>query len=202
MAPDRGARVVSLLVRIEIMKKKVGSISTLLLLILSSALPLTLLFPQSSVAVEISRTIPAMDSTIAVPPNFVTITADRELLDFGNEITVISPSNLRVDDGLLTVNGSTISVGLGELTESGKYLVEYELVAENEAPLFGNYSFTFQAPPAINQPTPDPTRPNSEESERELGSSATDYLVIGLLVFTFFLLMWLARFARSTFRRK
>jgi methionine-rich copper-binding protein CopC len=184
------------------MKKKVGSTFTLLLLILSSTLSLTLLFSQTSVAVEVTRTIPAIDSTIAVPPNFVTITADRELLEFGNEITVISPSNLRVDDGLLTVNGKTISVGLGELTESGKYLVEYELVAENEVPLFGNYSFTFQAPPAINQPTPDPTQPNSEESERELGSSATDYLVIGLLVFTFFLLMWLARFARSTFRRK
>lgn len=184
------------------MKNKVGYISRLLLLITLTALPISLLFSQTSSAVEITLTTPAIDSTIAIPPNFVTITADQELLEFGNEITVISPSNLRVDDGLLTVNGKTISVGIGELTESGKYLVEYELVVNNEAPLFGNYSFTFQAPPAINQPTPDPTRPASEENERELGSDATDYLVIGLLVFTFFLLIWLARFARSTFRRK
>jgi methionine-rich copper-binding protein CopC len=188
--------------RIEIMKNQVGYISKLLLLITLTALPFSLLFSQTTAAVEITLTTPAIDSTIAIPPNFVTITADQELLEFGNEITVISPSNLRVDDGLLTVDGKTISVGIGELTESGKYLVEYELVVNNDAPLFGNYSFIFQGPPAINEPTPDPTLPTSEESGREIGSDATDYLVIGLLVFTFFLLMWLARFARSTFRRK
>lgn len=160
----------------------------------------------TATAVEVVSTSPSIDGTIAVSPNFVSVTADQELLEFGNELVVISPSNERVDDGLLTVTGSTISVGVTELRESGKYLVEYELLVADEAPVFGNFSFTFQAPPSIDEveesPTPDSNGTSDDEQPREVGSSTTDYLVIGLLVFTFFILMWLARFARSTFRKE
>jgi copper resistance protein C len=161
-------------------------------------------FTFSAAATTLVATSPAIDGTIAVSPNFVTVTADLDLLDFGNQITVISPSNTRVDDGLLTVSGKTLSVGMGELVESGKYLVEYELLVENQEPLFGNFSFTFQAPPALSQPTPAPSSDNQngvDNQDREIGSKLTDYLVIGLLVFAFFALMWLARFARTTFRK-
>ena len=160
----------------------------------------------SATAVEVVSTSPSIDGTVAVSPNFVSITADQELLEFGNELVVISPSNERVDDGLLTVSGSTLSVGLTELRESGKYLVEYELLVADEAPVFGNFSFTYQAPPSIDEvdesPTPDSNGSSDDDQPREVGSSTTDYLVIGLLVFTFFILMWLARFARSTFRKE
>jgi methionine-rich copper-binding protein CopC len=152
-------------------------------------------------AVEVVSTSPGIDAKVTVTPNFVTVTADQELLDFGNQLTVISPSNQRVDDGLITVSGSTLSVGLNELSESGDYLVEYEILVENESPLFGNFSFVFEAPPVVQPTTPTPS-PSSNVDGREIGSSTTDYLVIGLLVFSFFLLMWLARFARSTFRKK
>jgi methionine-rich copper-binding protein CopC len=161
-------------------------------------------FAFPSAATTVVSTSPAIDGTIALSPNFVTVTADQNLLDFGNQITVISPSNTRVDDGLLTVSGKTLSVGMSELVESGKYLVEYELLVENEEPLFGNFSFTFQAPPSLSQPSPQPstnTQGGSENQEREIGSELTDYLVIGLLVFAFLVLMWLARFARTTFRK-
>lgn len=158
------------------------------------------------IAVEVISTSPKIDATVAVSPNFVSVTADQELLEFGNEIVVISPSNERVDDGLLTVTGSTISVGLNELTESGKYLVEYELLVADDSPLFGNFSFTFQAPPAIDEveasPTPDASGEGDGDEPREVGSRVTDYLVIGLLILSFFILMWLARFARSTFRKE
>lgn len=154
-------------------------------------------------AVEVISTSPGIDATIVVSPNFVSVTADQELLEFGNEILVISPSNERVDDGLLTVSGNTLSVGMTELVESGKYLVEYELLVADDVPVFGNFSFVFQAPPSIDEVTPAPSPTDSDEgSMREVGSEVTDYLVIGLLVLAFFILMWLARFARSTFRKE
>lgn len=151
--------------------------------------------------VEILTTSPGVDAKVTITPNFVTVTADQDLLDFGNQLTVISPSNTRVDDGLITVSGATLSVGLNQLTESGDYLVEYEILVENESPLFGNFSFTFEAPPVVQPNTPSPT-PSTSDEGREVGSSTTDYLVIALLVFAFFVLLWLARFARSTFRKK
>lgn len=151
--------------------------------------------------VEILTTSPGVDAKVTITPNFVTVTADQDLLDFGNQLTVISPSNTRVDDGLITVSGATLSVGLNQLTESGDYLVEYEILVENESPLFGNFSFTFEAPPVVQPNTPSPT-PSTSDQGREVGSSTTDYLVIALLVFAFFVLLWLARFARSTFRKK
>jgi len=151
--------------------------------------------------VEILTTSPGVDAKVTITPNFVTVTADQDLLDFGNQLTVISPSNERVDDGLITVSGATLSVGLNQLTESGDYLVEYEILVENESPLFGNFSFTFEAPPVVQPNTPSPS-PSTSDQGREVGSSTTDYLVIALLVFAFFVLLWLARFARSTFRKK
>lgn len=160
---------------------------------------------NSALAVEVISTAPRIDSTVAVGPNFVSITADQELLEFGNQLIVISPSNERVDDGLITVSGSTLSVGMTELTESGKYLVEYELLVRDDVPLFGNFSFTFQAPPVIDEVTKSPAPGDGVsdgEQPREIGSKTTDYVVIGLLVFTFFILLWLARFARSTFRKE
>ncbi len=151
--------------------------------------------------VEILTTSPGVDAKVTITPNFVTVTADQDLLDFGNQLPVISPSNTRVDDGLITVSGATLSVGLNQLTESGDYLVEYEILVENESPLFGNFSFTFEAPPVVQPNTPSPS-PSTSDQGREVGSSTTDYLVIALLVFAFFVLLWLARFARSTFRKK
>jgi copper resistance protein C len=175
-------------------------------LILMAAALFSILAVSPVIAVEVISTSPKIDATVAVSPNFVSVTADQELLEFGNEIVVISPSNERVDDGLLTVTGSTISVGLNELTESGKYLVEYELLVADDSPLFGNFSFTFQAPPAIDEgeasPTPDTSGEGDGDEPREVGSRVTDYLVIGLLILSFFILMWLARFARSTFRKE
>jgi methionine-rich copper-binding protein CopC len=156
----------------------------------------------SANAVEVISTSPGIDARVAVSPNFVSVTADQELLDFGNQLTVISPSNERVDDGLLTVSGATLSVGISELRESGKYRVEYELLVAEDAPIFGNFSFTYEAPPVIveESPTPSPSTSDGGSEGESIGSKTTDYLVIGLLVLAFFILMWLARFARSTFR--
>ncbi|MFM7463848.1 MAG: copper resistance protein CopC [Actinomycetota bacterium] len=150
--------------------------------------------------VEVLSTSPEVDAKVSVTPNFVTVTADQELLDFGNQLTVISPSNQRVDDGLITVSGATLSVGINQLTESGDYLVEYEILVENESPLFGNFSFTFEAPPVVQPNTPSPS-PSASEDGREVGSSTTDYLVIALLIFAFFVLMWLATLLAQPFAR-
>jgi len=164
---------------------------------------ISLFLGSSAFAVEVTSTSPAIDATVVVSPNLVSVTADQELLDFGNQLTVISPSNERVDDGLLTVSGTTLSVGLNELSESGKYRVEYELLVANDVPLFGNFSFTFEAPPVVTEESPTPT-PSEDggDGANEVGSKTTDYLVIGMLVLAFFILMWLARFARSTFRKE
>ena len=182
-------------------RKSVAFLTSLLISLISSMLGVS-----TAHAVEVTSTSPGIDATVVVAPNFVSVTADQELLEFGNALVVISPSNERVDDGLITVSGNTVSVGMTELTESGKYLVEYELLVAEDSPLFGNFSFRFQAPPVIDEstasPTPSSEDGSSEDGSREVGSNLTDYLVIGLLVLAFFVLMWLARFARSTFRKE
>lgn len=184
-----------------IKRKSVVLLTSLLISLITSILGV-----KGAQAVEVTATSPGIDATVVVAPNFVSVTADQELLEFGNALVVLSPSNERVDDGLITVSGNTVSVGITELTESGKYLVEYELLVSEDSPLFGNFSFRFQAPPVIDESTASPT-PGSEDGgnedgSREVGSNLTDYLVIGLLVLAFFVLMWLARFARSTFRKE
>ena len=165
--------------------------------VLVSFLAFVMVNPSS--ANSIISTFPASNEVLMVAPNSVTINTSGTLMDLGSQITVVDPSGTRVDDGSITVDGKNLIVGLKPLTNSGAYLVTYQLLTVNDVPLDGTFKFTVNGLSEItnstNSPAPEPSNDESNPNK------VTDYLVIGLLVFAFFMLILLSRFARKTFRK-
>ena len=143
-------------------------------------------------------TSPIGGSTLTTPPNSVTLTTQIDLIVDANELMVTDPSGTRVDDGTITVDGVSASIGLKPLIESGIYKVSYTLYSEGEVPLQGSFTFNFSAPSVITpaEPTPTPTQTQTPASS----SWGTNVFIVGLLVVAFFVLVGLALYARKLFR--
>ena len=143
-------------------------------------------------------TSPIGGSTLTTPPNSVTLTTQIDLIVDANELMVTDPSGIRVDDGTITVDGVSASIGLKPLIESGIYKVSYTLYSEGEVPLQGSFTFNFSAPSVITpaEPTPTPTQTQTPASS----SWGTNVFIVGLLVVAFFVLVGLALYARKLFR--
>ena len=97
--------------------------------------------PISAFANTLVATSPLSGATLQSAPSAVTITTELPLMDAGNEISVTDPTGVRVDDGALTIDGVNAVVGLQPLVKTGIYTVNYSLLAENEVPLIGSYTF-------------------------------------------------------------
>lgn len=142
-------------------------------------------------------TSPISGATIKTSPSAITITTELPLLEGGNEIVVTDPSGARVDDGTLTLVENEIVAGVKALTVPGLYRVTYSLIAENDVPLNGSYTFTFSTP-ILETPTaaPEPTTPGKVPSN----NFGTDIFVISLLVLAVFVTLGLALYARRLYR--
>jgi copper resistance protein C len=161
---------------------------------------LTLLGTSATFANSLVSTSPISGSTLSVSPTSVTVTGQLPLLPEANEISVTAPNGVRVDDGTITVNDVSATVGLMPLTESGFYTVSYLLYAEADAPLEGSYRFKYQAPSTIapQTPTPEPT-----ESQAPASSSwATNVFVIFLLLMAVAVTIGLSLYARKLFKNR
>ena len=88
-------------------------------------------------------TSPIPGAALESAPSAITITTEFPLMDTGNEISVTDPTGVRVDDGALMVDGVNAVIGLKQLVKTGIYTVNYSLLAENEVPLIGSYTFNF-----------------------------------------------------------
>lgn len=143
-------------------------------------------------------TSPISGSTVTTTPTSVTLTTQAAMLPDGNEIVVTDPAGIRVDDGTLTVNDVTATIGLRPLVDSGIYRVSYTLYSEGDAPLEGSYTFNFSAPSVItpNEPSPTPTESQTPSSS----SWGTNIFIIFILVVAFFVLIGLGLYARKLFR--
>jgi hypothetical protein len=97
----------------------------------------------------------------------------------GSDIKVTDPKGNRVDDGTLTVDGSNAVVGLLALTEKGIYTVDYSLITDNDVPLAGSYTFTFNAPDKITTPAPTKTKNAETKSSSNFGTTIF-VLLVGL----------------------
>lgn len=141
-------------------------------------------------------TQPIADSTIKTAPSAVTITTELPLMDMGNEVSVTDPTGARVDDGTLTIAGTDVLVGLKPITQSGIYKVTYSLLAENDVPLTGSFTFNFSAPvmetPRVVEPTTEP--------EVNGSNFGTNVFVIGMLVVSAGVLIAMALYARKLFK--
>ena len=143
-------------------------------------------------------TSPIGGSTLTTPPNSVTLTTQIDLIVDANELMVTDPSGIRVDDGTITVDGVSASIGLKPLIESGIYKVSYTLYSEGEVPLQGSFTFNFSAPSVITpaEPTPTPTQSQTPASS----SWGTNVFIVAILVVAFFVFIGLALYARKLFR--
>ena len=126
------------------------------------------------------------------------------LLADGNSVEVTDPSGNRVDDGTLAIVDTEALVGLIPLTVGGYYTVSYTLLAENDVPLTGNYRFNFTAPDSVSSESPTPIAMEaSATAQPSAGSSkGTEFLVIMLLVLSFFVLVGLGMYARKIFSER
>ncbi len=139
-------------------------------------------------------TSPTSGATVKSAPSAITITTELPLLDAANEIVVTDPSGARVDDGTLTIVNNEIVAGLKALKIPGLYKVTYSLLAENDVPLNGSYTFSFSSP-VMETPTasPEPTTPG-KIAGNNIGTSifAIVLLVLAVLV-TFGLFLYARR---------
>lgn len=162
-----------------------------------TALILGITFPSNVWATSIVTTSPTAGSVLSIAPTAVTIKASSDLATGANEMTVTDAKGVRVDDGSLQVQGAVLMVGLKPLTTSGLYTVAYTLMAIDQPPITGSFTFLYNAPGEIAVATPAPA---TEEVLTKSPNRITDFFVIGLMVFAFLTLIFLSRYARKTFK--
>lgn len=145
---------------------------------------------------------PASGATVLVSPSAVTIITSLPLIADGNSVEVTDPAGNRVDDGTLAIANTEALVGLIPLTVGGYYTVSYKLLAENDVPLTGNYRFNFIAPDSVSSQSPTPIAATTSAQPSAGSSRGTDFLVIMLLVLSFFVLVGLGMYARKIFSKR
>ncbi|MDP1720422.1 MAG: copper resistance protein CopC [Candidatus Nanopelagicaceae bacterium] len=136
----------------------------------------------SATANSLVSTTPVAGATLTSSPSVVTMTTEAPLIDLGNTITVRDPQGARVDDGTLTINGTDAVAGLKLLTVSGIYTVSYSLLTDNDIPLEGTYTFTFDAPSVISSPPPTAISPSASPGNSPNNSVGVPTLVIALIL--------------------
>jgi len=151
----------------------------------------------SSWATSIVSTSPTAGSVLSISPTAVTIKANADLLDGANEIIVSDSKGIRVDDGSIQIQGSVLMVGVKPLTISGLYTVAYTLMAIDQPPITGTFTFLYNAPAEMALPTP---TPSEEEVLTNSPNRITDLFVIGLMIFAFIMLIFLSRYAKQTLK--
>jgi methionine-rich copper-binding protein CopC len=151
----------------------------------------------SSWATSIVSTSPTAGSVLSISPTAVTIKANADLLDGANEITVSDSKGIRVDDGSIQIQGSVLMVGVKPLSISGLYTVAYTLMAIDQPPITGTFTFLYNAPAEMALPTP---TPSEEEVLTNSPNRMTDLFVIGLMIFAFIMLIFLSRYAKQTLK--
>jgi methionine-rich copper-binding protein CopC len=164
---------------------------------LATALFLTLISIYPANATSVVNTSPTAGSVLSVAPTAITVKANANLLAGANDLTVSDPTGARVDDGSVQIQGAVLMVGLKPLNSSGLYTVSYTLMAIDEAPITGSFTFLYNAPDELALPTPSPTDTSISTSPN--ANHVTDIFVIALMVFAFVLLIFLSRYARKTF---
>ncbi len=165
-----------------------------------AAIALGLLFSGSAAlsANTLVTTSPSAGQSLESAPSAVTLTAEVPILDTGNEVVVTDPSGIRVDDGTLTIAGNEAVVGLKNFVRSGIYTVNYTLLAENDVPLTGSFTFNFAEPTIVATTAPEPT-----PTQMPTGNNAgTTMFVLGLLLAALVVTVALARYARKLYSER
>jgi methionine-rich copper-binding protein CopC len=154
--------------------------------------------PISAFANTLVATSPLSGATLQSAPSAVTITTELPLMDAGNEVSVTDPTGVRVDDGALTIDGANAVVGLKQLVKTGIYTVNYSLLAENDVPLVGKFTFNFAEPTVVATVAPQPTKAPTPSGN----NLATTIFVLGLLAAAIVVTIALSLYARKLYRER
>lgn len=152
--------------------------------------------PLTAFANTLVATSPMSGATLQSAPSAVTITTELPLMDTGNEVSVTDPTGVRVDDGALTIDGINAVIGLKQLVKTGIYSVNYSLLAENDVPLIGVFTFNFAEPTVIAPVAPEPSKIPTP-SGNNLG---TTIFVLGLLAAAVIVTIVLSLYARKLYK--
>jgi methionine-rich copper-binding protein CopC len=154
--------------------------------------------PQCALANTLVSTSPTAGQSLESAPSAVTITTETPVISDGNEVIVTDPSGIRVDDGSLTISENSVVVGLKNLIRSGIYTVSYSLLAENDIPLTGSFTFNFAEPQIVASAAPTPT----EVAAPSGNDAGTNLFVFGLLLAAVVVTIAMAQYARKIFRER
>ena len=171
--------------------KKVASVAVLALGLLFSG-------AMAATANTVVTTSPTAGQSLEAAPSAVTITTEMPLLDTGNDVVVTDPSGIRVDDGTLTIAGTDAVIGLKNFVRSGIYTVTYTLLAENDVPLTGTFTFNFAEPTVVATVAPEP----SKKAVPSGNNAGTTIFVLGLLLAALVVTVALARYARKLYSER
>ena len=166
----------------------------------AAVIALGLLFSGTGIAAAntLVTTSPTAGQSLESAPSAVTLTAEVPILDTGNEVVVTDPSGIRVDDGTLTIAGNEAVVGLKNFVRSGIYTVSYTLLAENDVPLTGSFTFNFAEPTIVATTAPEPTQTPVPSGN----NAGTTMFVLGLLLAALVVTVALARYARKLYSER
>ena len=171
--------------------KKVAGVAVLALGLLFSG-------AMAATANTVVTTSPTAGQSLEAAPSAVTITTEMPLLDTGNDVVVTDPSGIRVDDGTLTIAGTDAVIGLKNFVRSGIYTVTYTLLAENDVPLTGTFTFNFAEPTVIATVAPEPSKTPVPSGN----NAGTTIFVLGLLLAALVVTVALARYARKLYSER
>jgi len=157
-----------------------------------------LFIPFNAFANTLVATSPLSGATLQSAPSAVTVTTELPLMGEGSEITVSDPTGVRVDDGAITIDGVNAVVGLKQLVKTGIYTVNYSLLAENDVPLVGKFTFNFAEPTVIATTAPQPTTLPTPSGN----NVGTTIFVLGLLAAAIVVTIALSLYARKLYRER
>jgi methionine-rich copper-binding protein CopC len=121
---------------------------------------------------ELASSDPADGSTLADPPDEVMLTFEGEVGD-GSTFVVLDPSGAEVGSGGLDLEVADRNVLRGQLevAAAGEYTVSWSVVGEDEHPVEGTLTFTYE-------PEGEPSTPDTALSP----GSGSPLVPIGLLL--------------------
>lgn len=163
----------------------------------------TVLMVGPAGANSLISTSPVAGSTVNSTPSAITLNTQDVVMDTGNTVTVTDPQGVRVDDGTLTVNATTIVAGLKLMKVSGVYTVSYSLLTNNDVPLQGTFTFTFNAPSVISPATPTVISPSPTATQVPASTGiGVPVLVVGLIFAVVAVFLFLVFYAWKLIKKK
>lgn len=96
---------------------------------------------------------PADGTSLATPPERVSLTFNETMQSGFATLTVIGPDGASYQTGDDTADGGTVRIAVAPLGPAGRYEIGYRVVSEDGHPVSGSVAFTLTAPgPAAAAP--------------------------------------------------